>query len=87
MLFDPPNRQIAKTTLLGITPPNPGASFDQVLLRPVFSGKSYEVFFIEKREPWPPGFRAWLVLGPALGARVVRPLRLPAHAADPFLGN
>ena len=44
MVFDPPNRQIAKTTLWA-SPPDPDASFDQVLSRPAFCGKSYEGFF------------------------------------------
>ena len=48
LVFDPPSRHIAKTTV-GTSPPNPGTSFDQVLSRPVFSGKSYEGFFSEKR--------------------------------------
>ena len=33
-------------------------------------------------EPWLPGFRAWLVLGPAPGARVVRPL--PPYPSPPL---
>jgi len=44
MVFDPPNRQIAKTTLWA-SPRNPDASFDQVLPRPAFCGKSYEGIF------------------------------------------
>ena len=47
MVFDPPSRQIAKTTLWA-SPHDQGASFDQVLSRPAFSGKSYEGFFPHK---------------------------------------
>ena len=47
MFFDPPSRQIAKTTVWA-SPPNQGASFDQVLSRLVFSGKSYEGLFPRK---------------------------------------